>query len=53
MKVKRVELESGEIVDCFEERADGIATDAGLISWDFVAGYWCRSRDGQVMFVPK
>jgi hypothetical protein len=49
-----VELTSGERLAAPETRDDGVVTDAGLISWSDVRGFWAWSRQlGRYVFVPK
>ena len=52
-KTTLVQLTSGERLESPEQRDDGVMTDAGLIPWDCVEGFWAFYRPTQRwMFVP-
>jgi hypothetical protein len=49
-----VQLTSGERLACPVERNDGVMTDAGLIPWRQVEGFWAWSKTyGRYLFIPK
>jgi hypothetical protein len=49
-----VELTSGERLACPEKRDDGVVTDAGLIPWRQVEGFWVwHKRMGRYFFIAK
>lgn len=54
MKEKLVAIDSGERLTCFGETNDGVLTDAGLIPWEWVEGFWVwHAATGRPMFIPK
>jgi len=51
---KLVALDSGERIECCRECNDGVWTDAGLIPWEWVDGFWCwHAPIGRYLFIPK
>lgn len=52
-KTPTVQLTNGERLAYPEQRTDGVMTDAGLIPWDEVAGFWahCRCIE-EMVFIP-
>mgnify|MGYP003111476523 CR=1 FL=1 len=48
-----IELDSGCILEAGKETSEGVWTDAGLIPWPWVSGFWtfCKSINKNV-FVP-
>jgi hypothetical protein len=49
-----VELTSGERLAAPAKRDDGVVTDAGLIPWDEVEGFWVWSKTSQrYLFIAK
>ena len=51
--LKLIQLEGGDRLEWDEQTNDGVMTDAGLIPWSWVAGFWCWYAAGQrYLFVP-
>jgi hypothetical protein len=48
-----VQLASGERLEAAEQTDHGVMTDAGLIPWDQIEGFWTWSRTiGRRVFIP-
>ena len=52
-RVELVQLTSGERLEAPEVTDHGVMTDAGLVPWDGIAGFWTWSRAiERRVFVP-
>lgn len=53
MKETMVQLTSGERLEAPEAQDHGVMTDAGLIPWDQIDGFWCWCESAERrVFVP-
>ncbi len=53
MHTRDVQLIDGDRLAAFEETNDGVFTDAGLVRWDEIAGFWSWHKPtSRWMFIP-
>ncbi len=52
-KTRMVQIKNGERINAYEENTVGVFTDAGIIPWDDIDGFWSfHAATQRWMFIP-